>query len=78
MSFSTNLVFFCRLQVNFTDETKVVLSSEGRMVTYIDKQGGVSVHKLDEVFANSSLLNRIKYTRDILSGLIQRKTSFEF
>jgi polo-like kinase 1 len=78
MSFSTNLVFFCRLQVNFTDETKVVLSSEGRMVTYIDKQGGVSVHKLDEIFANSSLLNRIKYTRDILSGLIQRKTSFEF
>jgi polo-like kinase 1 len=64
-------------QVNFTDESKVILSSDGKMVTYVDKQGEVHVQTLEAIVLNPnpSIINRLKYTRDILGDLLRTKES---
>lgn len=65
------------VQVNFTDESKVILSSDGKMVTYVDKQGEVHVQTLEAIVLNPnpSIINRLKYTRDILGDLLRTKES---
>lgn len=56
------------IQVSFPDDSKVILSSDAKVVTYVDKNGGVYVNTLEVIVQNPdpSIVTRLKYTRDIL------------
>jgi len=62
------------VQVLFTDRTSVVLASESGAMTYVGKDGAVSAHLLGEgLYAErDDIARRLRYTRDLLSQLIQR------
>lgn len=62
------------VQVLFTDRTSVVLASESGAMTYVGKDGAVSAHLLGEsLYADrDDIARRLRYTRDLLSQLIQR------
>ena len=60
------------VQVNFQDHTEIILSSESKMVTYVNKQGVRETHPLTSAFEspNQEMSKRLKYTKDILSHLL--------
>ena len=60
------------VQIVFYDRSEVLLSSEARMVTYVNKQGQRSEHSLDEVLSSGrvDIAKRLKYTKDIMYRLI--------
>ena len=60
------------VQVVFFDRTEVLLSSEARIVTYLDKQGVRIQHSLDEVLrtGRADITKRLRYTKDIMYRLI--------
>ena len=62
------------VQVNFYDHTKVILSSEAQVVTYVNKQRECSTHRLATVVNEPlpDLISRLRYTKDILYQLINR------
>ena len=61
--------------MNFLDETKVVLSSEGRVVTYIDAEQQYTQTLLAAMQGPlaSLLTQRLKYTKQIIHLLISKK-----
>jgi serine/threonine protein kinase len=60
------------VQVVFFDRSEILLSSEARIVTYLDKQGARSLHSLDDVIrtGRADIAKRLKYTKDIMYRLI--------
>jgi polo-like kinase 1 len=58
------------LQVDFNDETEIVLSSEMQSVTYVNKSRESTTHWLSQLPQDVELLKRLKYTKDILLQLI--------
>jgi polo-like kinase 1 len=68
-----SLDFFCHLhQVLFYDLTEVLISSEGKLVTFVDKEKNRFVHTIADV-ANkqqNDIQRRLKYAKEILSQLI--------
>lgn len=60
------------VQVVFFDRSEVLLSSEARIVTYVNKQGLRSEHSLEEVLqtGRTDIAKRLKYTKDIMYRLI--------
>ena len=71
------------VQVVFFDRTEVLLSSEARVVTYLDKQGLRIQHSLDEVLrtGRADITKRLRYTKDIMYRLIHlhiHKTSDQY
>jgi polo-like kinase 1 len=60
------------VQVNFQDHTEVVLSSESRMVTYVNKKGERSTHPLNTALesSNGEMSKRLKYTKDLLTHMV--------
>jgi len=60
------------VQVVFFDRSEVLLSSEARVVTFMDKQGVRTEHSLDEVLrtGRADISKRLKYTKDIMHRLI--------
>ena len=60
------------VQVNFQDKTEILLSSESRMVTYLDKRGERSTYPLAEALEseNAEMTKRLKYTKDILTHML--------
>jgi polo-like kinase 1 len=60
------------VQVLFFDRSEVLLSSEARMVTYVNKQGARSEHSLEEVLqtGRTDIAKRLKYAKDIMYRLI--------
>jgi len=60
------------VQVVFFDHTEVLLSSEAKLVTYVDKQRNRSTHSLGAVMKEprADIAKRLKYTKDILYQLI--------
>ena len=60
------------VQVLFFDRSEVLLSSEARMVTYVNKQGVRSEHSLEEVLqtGRTDIAKRLKYAKDIMYRLI--------
>jgi len=60
------------VQVVFYDHTEIILSSEARFVTYVDKSQQRSTNSVHEVTADPSceIAKRLKYTMDILQHLI--------
>jgi len=62
----------CTVQVVFYDHTEVLLSSEARLVTYVDKSGKRTTFPIQEITKNPNgeVGKRLKYAKDILQQLI--------
>jgi hypothetical protein len=69
-----NATLFCftdeAIQVNFQDATSVLLSAEGRHVTYLDKKGALSTQTLAGV-RSPEVVERLTYTREMLREMIK-------
>lgn len=59
-------------QVNFTDRTEVILSSEHKMLTYVNKKGERSNYPLASALesTNIEMTKRLKYTKEILAHML--------
>ncbi|CAK4692980.1 unnamed protein product [Aphanomyces euteiches] len=61
------------MQVNFFDQTKLVLSHGGKVVTYLDKAGqlhAVSIYDAILTRNQPDLLKRLKYAKDMLQQMV--------
>lgn len=60
------------VQVNFQDHTEIMLSSETKVVTYVNKRGERSTYPLSSAMesANMEMVKRLKYTKDILTHML--------
>ncbi len=60
------------VQVNFLDHTEIVLSSETREVTYVNKKGERSTYPLMTALesTNADMAKRLKYTKEILTHML--------
>jgi len=63
--------------VNFQDHTEIILSSENRMVTYVNKRGERSTYPLSNALEsnNVEMSKRLKYTKDILTHMLSSGTA---
>jgi len=61
------------VQVNFQDHTELLLSSETRVVTYVNKKGERTNYALASAMEsdNAEMTKRLKYTKDILSHMLK-------
>jgi len=64
------------VQVNFTDKTEVILSSENKLVTYVNKKGERSHYPLATALDsnNAEMAKRLKYTKEILTHMLNNNT----
>ncbi len=60
------------VQVIFQDNTEIILSSETREVTYVNKKGERATYQLTSALESTNLemAKRLKYTKDILTHLL--------
>lgn len=60
------------VQVNFTDRTEIILSSEQKLVTYINLKGERSEYPLATALdsRNAEMAKRLKYTKEILTHML--------
>jgi len=60
------------VQVDFTDKTEIILSSEQKIVTYLNKKGERSQYPLASALesTNQEMAKRLKYTKDILTNML--------
>jgi len=60
------------VQVCFQDHTEIILSSESRIVTYVNKVGERSTYPLSSALEsnNYEMTKRLKYTKDILTHML--------
>eukprot|EP01052_Picozoa_sp_SAG31_P036400 SAG31_NODE_4537_length_3156_cov_1.780831_3_plen_456_part_00 len=65
------------IQVHFHDHTEIILSSEARVVTYMDKKRHRSTYPLVNIPSQPDLVKRLKYTKEILYQLIVRSGDAE-
>jgi POLO box duplicated region len=63
------------VQVVFFDQSELLLTPDDRYITYVDKsRKRLTYHFTDDLIgASSELETRLKYTKEILSSLIQRR-----
>ena len=65
------------VQVNFQDHTEILLNSESRLVTYVNKKGERQTlplaHALES--ANAEMTKRLKYTKDILTHMLNNNNN---
>jgi polo-like kinase 1 len=60
------------VQVNFTDKTEIILSSENKIVTYVNKKGERSHYPLATALesSNAEMAKRLNYTKEILTHML--------
>ncbi len=60
------------VQVNFQDHTEILLNSESRLVTYVNKKGERQTLPLSHALEsnNAEMTKRLKYTKDILTHML--------
>jgi len=60
------------VQVCFQDHTEIILSSESRVVTYVNKKSERSTYPLSSALEsnNYEMTKRLKYTKDILTHML--------
>ena len=65
-------IFLLYSKVNFTDRTEVILSSELKMLTYVNKKGERSNYPLATALesTNVEMTKRLKYTKEILAHML--------
>ena len=61
------------VQVNFKDHTEIILSSESKVVAYVNKKGERLTYPLSTAMesSNMEMAKRLKYTKDILTHMLQ-------
>ena len=61
------------IQICFRDSTELVLSSESKHVTYIDKKKNINSYKLNEAMecGNKEMTKRLKYSKEILIKMLK-------
>ena len=64
------------VQVNFQDHTEILLNSENRLVTYVNKKGERQTLPLNQALEsnNAEMTKRLKYTKDILTHMLNNNT----
>jgi len=64
------------VQVSFLDQTEIILSSETKVVTYMDKKGQLSTYPLNTALdsTNYEMTKRLKYTKQILMHMLTSKS----
>jgi len=64
------------VQVIFFDNTQIVLHSESRAVTYVNKKSDRSYYSLGTALksTNQEMTKRLNYTKQILSHMINSKS----
>jgi len=64
------------VQVNFQDHTEILLNSESRLVTYVNKKGERATLPLNQALESNNLemTKRLKYTKDILTHMLNNNT----
>lgn len=64
------------VQVAFSDKTEIILSSESRLVTYVNKKGQRSKYPISNALEsdNSEMAKRLKYTKEILTHMLNAKS----
>lgn len=65
------------VQVNFQDHTEILLNSESRLVTYVDKKGDRQTLPLNLALEsnNAEMTKRLKYTKDILTHMLNNNAN---
>lgn len=65
------------VQVSFLDKTEILLSSENKMVTYVDRKGVRTDYPLSTALesTNTEMSKRLKYTKDILTHMLNNNSS---
>ena len=60
------------VHVQFNDETQVLISSEGNLITFVDKEENRSLHSMSDIANNqqTDVSKRLKYAKEILFQLI--------
>lgn len=60
------------VQVNFQDHTEILLNSESRLVTYVNKKSERQTLPLNVALEsnNAEMTKRLKYTKDILTHML--------
>ena len=60
------------VQVCFEDHTEIILDSESREVTYLNKKGGKATYPLSSALEseNAEMTKRLKYTKEILTHML--------
>lgn len=64
------------VQVSFQDHTEILLNSESRLVTYVNKKAERSTLPLNQALEsnNAEMTKRLKYTKDILTHMLNNNT----
>jgi len=64
------------VQVCFQDHTEIILSSESRVVTYVNKKSERTTYPLSNALEsnNYEMTKRLKYTKDILTHMLTLNT----
>ena len=60
------------IQVNFTDGSEVLLSSEAAAAVFVGKNGTRAIHALANLPADPELLRRLRYVKEVLHQLVHR------
>ncbi len=62
------------VQVNFQDATEIILSSESKVVTYVNKKGERQSYPLSSALdsTNAEMAKRLKYTKEILTRMLNQ------
>lgn len=65
------------VQVSFLDKSELLLCSESKMVSFVDKKGSVSVHPLGSAMEtqNKEMAKRLRYTKEILMTMLHPQTA---
>lgn len=65
------------VQVNFQDSTEILLNSDNRLVTYVNKRGERSIMPLSQALDsnNQEMTKRLKYTKDILTHMLHNNVA---
>jgi len=65
------------VQVDFQDKTEIILSSENKEVTYVNKKGDRLTYPLTSALesSDSEMAKRLKYTKDILTHMLSATNS---
>lgn len=60
------------VQVNFQDHTELILATDLKTVTYVNKKGERNTYQMAiaEESSNQEMTKRLKYTKDILNNVI--------
>jgi polo-like kinase 1 len=60
------------VQVDFQDKTQIILSSESKLVTYVNKKGEQSQYPIATALEsdNAEMAKRLKYTKEILTHML--------